>query len=388
MPNISPSRAEYMERCARYLRKPDDGAVTGADEGILMHEAVETDNLDILESEDQIKDVNFCIQYRDNIKTGLHTFVHEAEGVTSDTLLDIRELEMSYKRIIPRCYMDQILIGVDAEGRLVAHVLDWKFVRKSVTEITENFQIELYALTLDRWLRKEHNIEVDLIVGHLVCPRIDDIMVREFTPADIAKVKARLETLKEKCDDPFTPATPHDKVCDTCRWAYKCDALHSNAQAALSAVNQVIPVPGTFDIALATPDDKAKARAWADVFINLGESLKKTVNKDAFELGEAPPGYNLVRKRGKTSITDNEGALAVLQTIMPLQAIANGATFSLTKLAEAALASGIGTTKKDARAQIESVLEAHLKEGPETQFLQRSRKVSIDDIIAGTNLLT
>ncbi len=353
----SPSALDSLDRCIRF--KYDDTLTEDeATEGQLLHEAAETGDTGGL-NPDQKEDVENALAYVEGLKTKLGLWEDLKEP-----RIELKDLTFGYA--------DRVLFNRDT-GEL--HVCDYKFTRVAGDH---EFQVQTYAAGAieERGVRP-----VSKVTTHVIAPRLNILESREHDPAQLLdQIRARIEALYERIDDPFNPPTPHGDLCAKCARAARCPALNQSAVAV--ARGQGLPLPAVFDPAsMISTQDRALGHALASALENWAKQVKQQ-NTEFAKAGGDVPGYVLRSRSTGARVDKDDTALA----IRILQA--NGYTddeiyqacrLSINDIAKAHAA--ISTdSEKATKDRVKELLSAITSEGTAT-FLQKTKRVSDETLI-------
>ena len=267
------------------------------------------------------------------------------------------------------------------------HVVDYKFTR---IENDHALQLRAYGAALvEKMLAESGGVGEWSVAMHVVAPRLANAIEREEAVGSLllSGVRAEIEALYERVEDPFVEATPHEDLCRKCGRAGTCPKLRGVALAVAPAIG--LPLPGTFDIDAATPRDRAIMQVLAGALVQLAEKWKKS-NADAVAGGLEIPGFKLTtRSTGLRLAKANAAEFARRMeerhglTAVDLLACANVAVNDVC----AAIAMAKGMTAADAKEDLKTHDTDILSEGT-SQFLSKEKRLSDLEtlaMIAGAN---
>lgn len=367
-----PSTLDALSKCVRfkYDETQDEDA---ASEGTELHAAAETGNTAGLD-EEQARCVDSARSYAE--------FLKFEDGADPADWEDLREVRLELKDLTHGT-ADRVLINRKLRR---IHVVDYKFTR---IENDHALQLRAYGAALAEKMLAEGSVGEWAVAMHVVAPRLATPVEREEalgTPL-LLRVRAEIEALYERIEDPFVEATPHEDLCRKCGRAGTCPKLRGVALAVAPSIG--LPLPGTFDIDAATPRDRAIMQVLAGALVQLAEKWKKS-NADAVAGGLEIPGFKLTtRSTGLRLPKDNAVEFARRMeerhglTAVDLLACANVAVNDVC----AAIAMAKGMTAADAKEDIKTHDTDILSEG-KSQFLSKEKRLSDLEtlaMIAGAN---
>lgn len=367
-----PSTLDALSKCVRfkYDETQDEDA---ASEGTELHAAAETGNTAGLD-EEQARCVDSARSYAE--------FLKFEDGADPADWEDLREVRLELKDLTHGT-ADRVLINRKLRR---IHVVDYKFTR---IENDHALQLRAYGAALAEKMLAEGSVGEWSVAMHVVAPRLATPIEREEalgTPL-LLRVRAEIEALYERIEDPFVEATPHEDLCRKCGRAGTCPKLRGVALAVAPSIG--LPLPGTFDIDAATPRDRAIMQVLAGALVQLAEKWKKG-NADAVAGGLEIPGFKLTtRSTGLRLAKTNAAEFARRMeerhglTAVDLLACANVAVNDVCD----AIAMAKGMTAADAKEDIKTHDTDILSEG-KSQFLSKEKRLSDLEtlaMIAGAN---
>ena len=190
-----PSRLEKMAQCPHY--EPSEYQdTTAADEGTLCHSAVESGDLGILDTDEQIEVVTRCISLEKDIIASL-----------GDGCVVYREKRVTLTDLTFGT-LDLLVLSKDlVRGKLA----DWKFGRQAVTAAENNLQIQAYVAAAF-----ETFPSLETIDAYIVCPRQHWMSTWTFTREDADKITLRIIATLARAGNSEIAPTPHADACKTC----------------------------------------------------------------------------------------------------------------------------------------------------------------------------
>lgn len=367
---ISPSKLGELEACPKYWQDPNRPQIAAASEGDLMHKALETGDLSALDTDEQKKSVQQCLDYCANLaprpipKDGsLRGSIMDYDVVHDEVFLDsdIGKRGKADKLIFPSAEPDH------------AHLVDAKMGKVPVAHARDNAQGADYAYRV--FLRYPHIMKVTV---HFLLPRQADATTHTFNrEPDFRLLRQRIIGIHERYNDPFAEPTPNfDKACAYCDLKAKCPALGSSAVSVARKLN-LLPLPENFaPNQPRTPEERGLAQQLAELLIAWGTETKR-FNSDSVKLGAEADGYRLQTKRGITSVKDAGSFVdAVCETyaISPTTLIRAAGSMSLPDTVAFIKAQFPDQDAKVIRESLERTMGAYLQTAPDVSFLVKERK--------------
>lgn len=343
---FSPSQLDNLSLCLRFKYKEMEDA---ANEGTDLHAAIENDS-DVGLDEEQKLQVTKIQGYVGSLAASIPDAI-----VQRERRLELKELTWGTGDII-----------IMSPNRRVGHVVDAKFIRVSSEH---SFQVRTYAAAL-----LEETPEMEQVSTHIVAPRLEQIDTETYDRSLLPKVRAEIEALYARIEDPFLPPTPHSDLCGKCARAGRCPALVPAIRE--SAARLTLPVPSAFaPDAMVSTKDRAIAQVLAGVFENWAEQVKRA-NAAFVAAGGEVPGFKLVtRSTGfRISSEATAAAFATLEAAgIPREMLLNAMTLSISKLAKER-ASVLGEKEGDVKEELTQHVLPFGSAGT-CQFLQKARKI-------------
>ena len=366
----SPSKLADIEECPCFTSAPhDDNEVNeAAAEGTMLHLAAETRDYSHLENDEQINAVDSALAYVDGV-------IAKMPGKPEVRL----EVKLRLKDIT---YGTADVLVLDRVNKTV-HVMDYKFVRTSVSHAEHNLQTAAYgAAALERFPSYK------AVITHIVAPRIGDYTSAMFSRALLADVRERITCIIEAAAYPFKRPQAGE-CCRFCGVKAACPALAQTAEATVRGVG-LLPLPVEFlPERLITPTDKAKALLLAKLLPEWAKEIKAMATTSVLEYGDDIPGFSLRRRSGSLSVRDQSAVLD--QTVTKLgiserDLLQSGvATISLAKLAGYIMEHNPVeefTTKRDYVDALEDAFGDAVARGNEVIYMQKDRKPTDAELVA------
>lgn len=287
----APSSLGYKEICPAFVGKK--GSNAAAEEGTLMHEAMETDDFSKL-TEEQAFLCGLCRDYRDGELAKLH----------APTVY--RELSLSIAGGLTFGTAD--FVAIDASGK-VAIVMDWKFGFGEIEGANINTQGCSYSLGVF-----EKFPELEELTLHFVQPRRQFISTHTFTRADVELMKLRIQTIIRKANARNKEMHP-GKQCAYCSKLAHCPAVRNIALPLATKYGDLTIPEELHPSNISDPNMMAKCLLCARVLKEWVDSVNYHALNMAMN-GEEIPGYKLTSRAGRRSISDALSAYGVVSQHM------------------------------------------------------------------------
>lgn len=366
---ISPSRLEYLESCPVFWQEPRTEKHQAAEEGDMLHEAVERGDPSLVDNEEQKTAVKECIEYVRNLAP------HPNDAPSSSVPMVERDVvfkEYWLESDIGKKGRADLVI-FPAKDRSAAHVVDYKFGKAPVEHASKNAQGIDYAYRVF-WKFPE----IQKVTVHFIMPRQRDVTWHEFSRSDdYPRIRQRLLRIHEQVNDPFKKPTPNfEKACQYCDLKARCPALGENA-VQLARQFSLLPVPEDFaPHAPRTPEERGMAQDLADLFMKWGEEVKKQ-NTQSVLGGEAADGYKVQSRKGNTSVRDSLGFVSYLSRNFDIstdEVIDKASSISFSKVVSLLKEHCPDVDASQLREKLESELGHLINIGPQISFLAKERK--------------
>tara|TARA_R110000851_G_scaffold90785_3_gene198395 strand:- start:6927 stop:7985 length:1059 start_codon:yes stop_codon:yes gene_type:complete len=205
----SPSSLNYRAACNAFENR--GGTSPAAEEGTLMHAALEKRSFDALNPE-QLALVNKCL-----------AFMAPLELTAREAHPEIRlEIELSKKHTTWGT-ADQVFIVNDR-----AHMVDFKFGRLAVLPADQNLQAMAYVIGVFQRFPAVNTVE-----AHFLLPRRDEVTSHTFERSLLVSYCKALSKLFDKFTAKKRVATPC-KACEYCASLGSCLAVAKRINAAVN----------------------------------------------------------------------------------------------------------------------------------------------------------
>lgn len=228
-----PSSLNYKRVCPAFRNRP--GTSDAAEEGELLHRAVETGYDDALDPEQ--------VELVDKVRS----FVNGAT-VGEDVYADHREIRLNVRLnnghdTFGTC--DRLmLLGTGRRGLLI----DYKFGRLAVPAAEDNLQGMAYAVGVFQLFPKVDKLDVIFLL-----PRRDEVSRAKFTREKLDEYVGTLTDLFDQitAEDPTRRA---NKACEYCAHAASCLELAKVTTSVVSVPGELVP-PTSMDVSLMSAED-------------------------------------------------------------------------------------------------------------------------------------
>ena len=344
----SPSTLGYKEACPAWRGR--SGTNAAAEEGTLMHAALELDDFSNLNDE-QAFACGLCRDFRDG------------ELAKLDSPQTYREMKLSVAGGLTFGIADFVAVA-GTHGIL----MDWKFGRGSIEPASTNAQGCAYALGVFEMFP-----ELDTLDVHFVQPRTETISSHTYTRKDCPLMLVRIQTIIRR-------ANARNKVecagwqCQYCRKQATCAALR-NLALPIASRYAGFEIPEELH-ASNISDPRVMARC-----LDCAKILKEwvdAVNFHAVDMatnGVEIPGYKLATRAGRRTVSDALAAFGTVQESMSAEDfIACCGSVSLDKLTDKISADAPRGEKQKTKDAVLTRLteEGIVTTGAQVKYLRRS----------------
>ena len=288
----SPSSLGYKEICPAFRGR--SGTNPAAEEGTLMHEALEKDDFSKL-NEEQAFLCGLCRDYRDG----------ELAKLSNPTLY--RELKLTIAGGLTYGTADFVAIA----GK-IGLLMDWKFGRGAVDHADTNAQGCAYALGVFEMFP-----ELEELTVHFVQPRRQFISTHTYTREDTERMRLRIHTIIRRANARNREEHPGMHCCYCAKQA-TCAKLRSLALPLASRYAELSIPEELHPSRIISPELMAHCLDCAKVLKEWIDS----VNFHAIDMavnGKEIPGYKLTSRAGRRSIPDALAAYGAVKDSMSLE---------------------------------------------------------------------
>ena len=326
----SPSSLAYKEICPGFKNREESSPA--ADEGTLLHKALETGKTEGFDDE-QLQVVEMCRDYIENL---------EATAKSTGPVKILREIQFNIADGLTFGTTDYLLV---ATGTCSADLVDFKFGRNTVPDSEINPQVQAYVLGAF-----EKFPDIDSIRAHVLLPRRDEVFVGDYARADVGRLRLRISTIISRCEHPEPELFPTDN-CLWCSRQATCVALHKHALTVANGYEGELQIPDQLRPGqILDPTMMSRALSVARVLEKWCDSVKHHALQMRLG-GHEIPGHELRTRAGIRKITDSLAAWAAVRDRMTPDQFIGCTDVSISKLentfAEAAPRGGKTKAKQE-----------------------------------------
>jgi len=370
---ISPSLLDNISVCPCFEYKPyEKTGDSAADEGILLHKALETDEDGEL-NEEQLRTVEKTRELCKAIQTGWLAW--DTAPVDKRIELHEQKLQSSFAY---RGLMDRVYVNLAARR---AFITDMKTGRLGlIRDAKDSFQLMAYSDMI--FLRYPGLVDEIMVV--LSSPRTNETSDHIYHYTEWESIKERIQKVIDSAEYPFKQPRFHEVLCPKCKWFSSCPQAN---KALVPVVEQTVSIPAsilTKPVEELTETELAQNRAAADLFAAWSDLRKKAVDARVMQEGLELEGYTKVRKSGAPFIPADRAAEAwelLKSDLTPEMFIAACGRPSLNKLVEQLADDALGATlderKEKAREHLFDVLEDVVQQSQSSEYLRRRAKLDL-----------
>ena len=351
----SPSSLAYKEICPFFKNRSESGPA--AEEGTLLHAAVETGNTTDL-VEEQLQVVGMCRGYIEEL---------ERHARAAGPVAVHREVQLKIAGGLTFGTADHVLLK---KGGTAADLVDYKMGRNSVPDAEINPQMQAYALGVFERFPNVVSVEV-----HILLPRRDEVSRAIYQRADVPRIRLRVQTIVARCEAPEPETRPTDN-CLYCARQAECPALHRHALTIANGYEDDLKLPEEFHPGhIVDPGVMARALTVARVMEKWCDSVKHHGLQMRLG-GQEIPGHELRTRAGTRKISDPMAAWAAVREKLSPDQFIGACEVSLSKLETIfAEATPRGAKAKAKQALSEALADLGIVEtAKESFFLAKSRK--------------
>jgi hypothetical protein len=367
---LSPSKLAYYEACPMFWQDQTDTKSEAAEEGDRLHEAVEKQDVSLLDDPEQKEAVKQCIDY----VRQLAPKPYPKSGIVVGQIGyydQVREEVWLESDIGKRGRADLLIFP--AADRKSAHLVDYKFGKAPVEHARTNAQGVDYAYRVFR-----AHPDVDRVTVHFLMPRQRDVTWHTFErERDFLGMRERILKVHNSVNDPFKQPTPNlEKACQYCDLKAQCPALAGTAVQVARRVN-LLPMPEDFaPHAPRTPEERGMAQELADLLIKWAEEVKQQNTKAVLEGADAD-GFRVQTRKGNTSVQNSlefARALCDKYELALEDVVEKAGTVSFSKSIEMLKQYNPDLDAVEIRSKLEKDMGHLIKLAPQISFLARERK--------------
>lgn len=367
----SPSKLSALEKCPCFesdndMRRSRD--LDAADEGTMLHEAMEFDDPKNLETEEQMWAYNLCQEKMREI----------LESCTG-RYKDMREVK-SRVRGLTYGFADRVVVDY---VKKIVHVVDWKFGRQAVDHAEFNLQLHAYGVGILERFSSYNELHL-----HLVAPRIPDFTTAVFKRDLVDVTRVRIESIISEAASPFKQPRGGDH-CGFCTNKPRCPVMNK-AVADVARGAEYFELPDNFlPQNIVSAEDRSKSMLLARVLPDWCQLVKQMNTAAVLEYGEEIPGFSLRRRAGSVAIRDHAYVYDKIKERFGWRAedliLDGSAKLSISKIADRMRAEcpvEEFNTKRDYTDALVEMLGDSVARGEEVIFLQKDRKPTDQELLA------
>jgi hypothetical protein len=346
---FSPSKLRALEISPLFEADPNRDTHPAADEGTMLHEAIET-NKDAHLTEDQIALIRLCQKYVDALPGEIHKEIR----------LDIMENPVVFG------FADAVLIRKDD-----ATLVDFKFGNNKQEPTETNPAAQAYALgVFKRWPN------VQSIQVLYMYPRLDVIDHCAFHRSDMPTFELRIETIIARAKAAIE-CTPNNETCIYCIHKPTCRFLHAWVlPIALRYSDRKRLELEAYDPQNVTdPSVMGKALDAARLVIDWADSVKRHALLLRQEKGLEIPGWELATRSARKTIPNAQLAYeTATQFGLSHEQVLQAVDVNLKRLLEVAKEKAISGGKAKIAIALEDKLRdtGNLVQGEDIFYMKRS----------------
>ena len=354
---LSPSGLKYV-RLSPCFENDQTGDKTAADEGTMLHAALETGVIPDTLTEEQKSVVQMCSDYTAPLMKNA-TAIHRELYLTE--LGDFSPSMRNGK-------VDLLVLHGNT-----AHLIDYKMGRNSVDDAEENDQVKAYALAVFTRFPSLRAIK-----AHLVCPRRDEVSTAVFQRSQLPALKRNLADIVVAAEKHAIEGltAPHADTCLYCAKRHSCPAIASKALTIARNYDNEIPLPAEYHPSKVTdPAQMASMLQVANVMDKWVTSCRHHFTQAALN-GADIPGFELREKKAARSVDDAVACWLVAKEKIPQDQFIKACDISLPELEKMWVADAPKGGKGKAKEELmEKLIEiGALKQGAPTHYLARIKK--------------
>ena len=359
---FGPSKLEKMGKCPRFEWQQMDNN-EAADEGTLMHEAVEKSDFDLLETDEQKEHVGSCIVLRESI------CARYGEGFKLINELRVELSDLTFGTL--DCFI------ASADGTR-ATVMDWKMGRYPVTHAKDNIQGRAYAGGTFEMFPELQEIEVGII-----CPRQESETWHTYHREELADIRLQITAIISRAANPDSEPTPDEEACLRCGLKGSCSKLHEVA----ARMGEGLQLPIVFDptkFHVGNVESATKAMVLSHILEDWAKQVRKRVAMMAQEEGVEVPGFGVRSKAGNISLSDPFPVIEIIRKEYDLtseQIVAAAGKLSFAKLTSLVHATSEDSKEKTVvKEELLEKLKEYAHQGDRVVYMQRERGMTNEDI--------
>ena len=354
----APSSLKYRALCAGW-RKDDGGDKTAADEGTMLHKAVETGVIPDTCTEEQKQVIQQCLDF--------------LKPLESKAARVFKELKLKILDGLTFGTSDRVVEYLIRKNTHVSDCVDFKFGRGAIDDPQVNPQGFCYVLGVFSTLN------VDAVRMIFLIPRRDEVLTHTFQRKDVPKIELAVRTIIGRCEEydkthDESLLTPVEEACLYCG-NIRCPKRFSYAVEIAKKYAPLEIVDDVHSSEITDPAVMSKALTIARIMEKWAASVKQHAMQ-MYLNGRELPGYEMRERSANREINNPILALPVLKSYLEPEEIVACSKLSLSKLEKLVSDKAQKGEKKKAIADFNRLLlEAEcVTSGEPTRFLQKIKE--------------
>ena len=349
----SPSGLHYKEICPGFKNRGESGPA--AEEGTLLHKALETGGIEGL-TDEQLQCVVMCREYVQEL---------EHQACVRGPFVIHREVKLDIANGLTFGTADFLLLGNGC-----AELVDFKMGRNPVPDAEVNPQMQAYALGVF-----ERFPELQTLKVHILLPRRDEVSTAVYHRADMPRLRLRIDTIIARCEAAEQQLCPTEH-CIYCARQATCSALHQHALVVANGYDEELKLPEQFHPGqIVDPAMMSRALAVARVMEKWCESVKHHALQMRLG-GQEIPGNELRARAGTRKIIDPLAAWAAVRDRITPDQFVGCCDVSLPKLETIFAEAAPRGAKSKAKQELSEALAdlGIVETAKESFYLAKTRK--------------
>lgn len=326
---VSPSSLQGREACPCYDSRQPKKQHERTIEGSKQHNVLENRADDLSLSDERMEHATMAAAVVDKMRTLLNS-----RGNTVIQELDEVYMPVWNREDISSGYNDKAMLVKLADGRIVAHLFDYKFGAWEVEPVENNLQIWAYSCGL-----LEKFPEVQEVHAYIIQPEHDMVDYTMFPRERYPEMLLRIKRVVARYDDPNKKPRATTGCCLFCANIAGCP----EAERLVRAISQKYPPLKAFTdvmrfnpttIGMNSASDNAVIMDVAAIVETWAGAVRSKITEHAIETGTVPPSFRL-QGQERRSIVNAEAAETLARTRgVPAEIIQKAKTISIEPLTD------------------------------------------------------
>lgn len=294
---FNPSSLDMFQKCPGFRSRESSNELS--ERGTRIHKALESDDLDVLEEQDERPIAQSCKDFIDALIADRLPELPDFDGREVRIKIDLLNIET-----FGTC--DRLIIY----GRK-GFMIDFKTGYLEVADAEVNAQAWSYVIgTFQKYP------DLDEIEFCFLIPVRDEMSHHIFKRSDLPNMKLRLNLVIRRAmdgDDHPEWYSPQAELCEYCARAATCPAV---AKLALSVVGKKRPdlkVPDKIEFSRDNPEGIADLLRLAPLMETIASEIRKSALRINLEDGLEIPGYRRIERSTPRAVTSVIGAWDVIK---------------------------------------------------------------------------